>query len=179
MNFGAAAARSSTVHVVDSNTTSEFAQTQAASSIDPDSANVEHAPPSSEPSSLCLPPSGMLSSTCNTFSGVEVVSNYQHQQNMCVQQMQYMPPMHMPISAVMPSISTSPTSSVAMPLPAQQANPIFGVGMMVGGGAYSMPQNGPPSASLKLAVSFAAYISYVLSVAFVAFKSLSYMCRLF
>ena len=176
-----AAADPPAVHVVDSNTStaSEFAQANAASSIDRASANVERAPPSSEPASLHLPPSGMLSSN----SGVEVVANYRHQQyqeHLYMQQMQYIPGMHMPMTTVMPSLSTSPTQQwkhddrpafAATPLPTQ-ATPTFGVGMMLGmlgGGAHSMPQSGRPSASSssKLAVvSFAAIELFALSVAF-------------
>lgn len=78
---------------------------------------------------------------------------------------QHIPQVQMPMSAVVPSMSTRPAQQwkqgdrpafVAMPLhvPAQ-ANPIFGLGMMVGGAAHSIPQSGNPSASSKLSVSFA------------------------
>lgn len=129
-SIGAAAAAAQTVCVMDSNAASEFAKAHVASSIDQASVNVEHPRSSSNTSSLYLPPSGMLSGN----NRVEVVAKHQHQQyqqNMYMQQMQYMPPMHIPMATVMPSLSMSPVQQckqgdhsafVPMPLPAQ-ANP--------------------------------------------------------
>lgn len=165
-SIGAAAARSSTVHVVDS-TAGEFSQAHAASLIDPASVNVEPAPSSSKTPSLHLPPPGMLSGN----NGVQIVANYQdqqHQQKMHVQQVQYMPPTHMPKSKVMPPPSTTSVqqctlgdhpaypSFAAMAAPAQ-ASPAFGIGLMLSGGAYLMPQVGHPRASSNPSVSFAAF----------------------
>ena len=146
-----------TVHAMDSNTAGEFAH--VAPSIDPASVDVERAPSSAEN----RPSSGMVSGN----NGVGVVANYQrqqYQQHMHAQQMQHMPPMHIPMATVMPSLSTIPAQQhkqgdhplfAAMPLSAQ-ASPTFGLGMMYGGGAYPTPQRGHPRASSKPSVSFAA-----------------------
>ena len=110
-----------TVHAMDSNTAGEFAH--VAPSIDPASVDVERAPSSAEN----RPSSGMVSGN----NGVGVVANYQrqqYQQHMHAQQMQHMPPMHIPMATVMPSLSTIPAQQhkqgdhplfAAMPLSAQ------------------------------------------------------------
>ena len=170
-SIGAAAA----VHVMDSNTTGKFAQAHVAPSIDPASANVYRAPSSTNSSS----------SMVSDNNGFGVGANHhrqQYQQRTCMQQMQYMPPMHMPMMTVMPSLPTIPAQQqkqgnhpafAATPLPAQ-ASPTFGMGIMFGGGAHPTPQSGHPRASSKPSalVSFAAL--FALSVELLRIAPLHY-----